>query len=233
MDLLTSLGELIFPTPRICPFCFTKQESLMVCATCRTNLADYKDKLKQCTRCGTFGKPGGICDNCRDWPRYLKRNFAAVPYEKQYRDALHNFKFKKQGWLTPALVDLMLAHLSQIEINLILPIPLHKNRQKERGFNQALLLAKEMAKRLQLECDSHLLTRIVDTPHQTGLTKNQRRTNLTKAFAVNNHKKIQGKTILLVDDVITTGITIRECAKTLYKEGAKLIYGVTLAAGIK
>ncbi|MFZ7101360.1 MAG: ComF family protein [Peptococcaceae bacterium] len=205
----------------------------MICSSCRTILQDYKERLTQCTRCGTFGKPGRVCDNCREWPGYLKKNFTAVPYEKQYRHALHLLKFKKQGWLTPVFVELMTEELPVSAIDLIIPVPLHHNRLKERGFNQAALMAKEAARKLELAYDDKVLYRIMDTPHQTGLTKSQRQRNLTNAFSVPDVAKVRSRTVLLVDDVITSGTTIRECAKTLRKAGAKAVYSATFAAGIR
>ncbi|MFZ5945243.1 MAG: ComF family protein [Bacillota bacterium] len=235
MSIISFISELLFPTPRICPFCRKPQERLMVCMECNIRLEQYVKKLGQCTRCGTFGKPGTVCDNCRDWPQYLISNFAAVPYEKSFRDSLQNLKFKRQGWLAPALVEFMTNKYSfpSEKIDFIIPVPLHKKRLKERGFNQSALLGKELAKGLNLTYVENLLVRQVDTPHQTGLLRNERRNNLIKAFTATDNSQLKGKTILLVDDVITTGTTIRECAKTLYKAGSKHIYSITFAAGIK
>lgn len=234
MSILSTISELIFPTPRICPFCNKKMDTLMVCEECRLKLVKYKQRLGQCRRCGSFGSPTKVCDNCRTWPQYIKYNIAVVPYENRYREVLHRLKFRKQGWLTPALVDLMIDFFPwEEEIDLIIPVPLHKNRLRERGFNQSALLARELARRTNLSQNTGVLLRQLDTPHQTGLDISSRRTNLLDAFIIADNAEIEGKSILLIDDTLTTGTTFFQCAKTLHKGGAKYIYGLTFAAGIK
>lgn len=205
----------------------------MVCEECRVKLAKLKQKLGQCKRCGSFGSPANVCNNCRTWPKYFKYSIAAVPYEKEYREALHLLKFRKQGWLTPALVDLLEDLLPAEPIDLIIPIPLHKNRFRERGFNQSALLAREIGRRTSIPENEGVLLRHLDTPHQTGLDLSMRRTNVINAFTVKNTHEIKNKSILLIDDTLTTGTTLLECAKTLHQGGAKNIFGLTYAAGIK
>jgi len=233
LSILSIISELIFPTPRICPLCRSKQEKLMICQACLDELAKLRLALGQCQRCGSFGYPTKVCDNCRTWPGYFKYNKAAVPYEKTYREVLHQLKFRKQGWLTPALAELMVDLVPLEPMDLIIPTPLHKNRLRERGFNQSALLAEELASRTGLPYNERILIRRIDTPHQTGLDLHMRRTNLIGAFQVTDENDLKGKSILLIDDTLTTGTTLLECAKTLHRAGAKYIYGLTFAAGIK
>jgi len=233
LSILTMISELIFPTPRICPLCQSKQDKLMVCENCLRKLAKLKKAMGQCQRCGSFGIPAKVCNNCRTWPKYFKSNCAAVPYEKEYREILHLVKFRKQGWLVPVLADLMAELVPTATHDLIIPVPLHENRLRERGFNQSTLIAKKLALRVGIQYDDRMLIRILDTPHQTGLDLYQRQNNLVDAFKVNKETDIKGKSILLVDDTLTTGTTLLECAKTLHQNGAKYIYGLTFAAGIK
>jgi len=209
-------------------------DKLMVCQECRVKLAKLREKLGQCRRCGSFGSPSVVCTNCRTWPQYVKYNVAVVPYYEEYREVLHLLKFQKQGWLTPALADLMLDFMPFKEsIDLIIPVPLHKNRFRERGFNQSALLANRISARTNIPVNHRLLIRQLDTPHQTGLDLASRRKNLLNAFKVEKPLEIKGKSVLLIDDTLTTGTTFLECAKTLHKNGAKNIYGLTFAAGIK
>lgn len=233
MSIFSVLSELFFPTPRICPLCKSKQDQLMVCKDCLEKLAKYKKALGQCQRCGSFGSRAKICNNCRNWPKYFKTNRSAIPYEKEYRELLHLFKFRKQGWLVPVIVDLMSGLVPPEPIDLVIPVPLHKNRFKERGFNQSALIAQELALRTGLTYNDRILIRQLDTPHQTGLDVYQRQTNLLNAFKVTNPDEIRKKSILIIDDTFTTGTTLLECAKTLHQRGAQSVYGITLAAGIK
>lgn len=110
-----------------------------------------------------------------------------------------------------------------------MPVPLHVQRLREREFNQSALLANPLSHHLGLPLVLGQLMRIRQTVPQTSLTRKERLTNLREAFAVPQPEKIRGKTILLVDDVMTTGTTIHECANTLLRAGAGQVYAVTLA----
>jgi len=116
-----------------------------------------------------------------------------------------------------------------IKCDLIIPVPLCEKRAKERGYNQAELLAHVVSKKVNLEMNNKILLRIKQTPTQVNLSHYERNQNMIDAFKVNNKKVIKGKTILLIDDVYTTGATIQECAKTLIIAGAKKVYALTAA----
>ena len=101
--------------------------------------------------------------------------------------------------------------------SVILPVPLHRKRLRERGFNQAVILARQIAKRFALPLDFLTLKRAVFTAPQVGLGREERSVNVRGAFAVRKPERIAGETVLLVDDVYTTGSTLTECARTLLK----------------
>jgi ComF family protein len=111
----------------------------------------------------------------------------------------------------------------------IVPVPLSKQRQRWRGFNQAKELADQLAVILDLECDSKCLIRTKNTATQVGLPSNKRALNIAGAFACPTRKDVAGKKILLIDDIITTGATMEECAKTLLKNGAAEIVALAVA----
>lgn len=132
--------------------------------------------------------------------------------------------------LADPLGQLLIQHLPALPlIEIIMPVPLHVQRLREREFNQSALLASPLSQHLGLPLVLGQLMRIRQTVPQTSLTKKERLTNLRGAFAVPQPEKIRGKTILLVDDVMTTGTTIHECANTLLRAGAGQVYAVTLA----
>ncbi len=128
----------------------------------------------------------------------------------------------------PALQTLFQDH----SMDLIVPVPLHIRRLREREFNQALLLARELSKRTGIPYHERTLRKIKDTPFQTALKGRERRKNVKGAFHVEKREEIKGKTILLVDDVYTTGATVNECARTLLKGGAARVAVLTLARAI-
>ena len=111
----------------------------------------------------------------------------------------------------------------------VMPVPLHAKRLRKRGFNQSLLLARHIATELALELDFRALKRIRHTQPQTGLKSDERRKNVRRAFAFDERKGIKGRTVILVDDVATTGNTLNECARVLKRAGCEHVLGLVLA----
>jgi len=124
-----------------------------------------------------------------------------------------------------------LAHALPLDerVDLVVPVPLHWWRRYWRGYNQAEILAKEIARRTGLLYSGDALRRVRSTPPQAQMTLSQRRKNVTAAFAVPDAEVVRGKTILLLDDVLTTGATLGACAKALKKAGARRVVALTLA----
>ena len=115
------------------------------------------------------------------------------------------------------------------EYSLIVPVPLHPKRLRERGFNQALTLAREVARRHSLPLDFLALRRRVHTEAQVKLAGKERKANMREAFAIQDRGRIDGEEILLIDDVYTTGSTVMECARVLMRNGARKVAVLTLA----
>ena len=110
------------------------------------------------------------------------------------------------------------------KVDMIIPVPLHPRRLKERGFNQSQLLGRVLAKKLNIPCDPFVLIRTVDTPPQVGLSEKERRENVRGAFAVSpgRHSHLEGKALLVLDDVMTTGATVEECVINIAFAGAQI-----------
>ena len=115
------------------------------------------------------------------------------------------------------------------QVELVCPVPLHPRRQRERGFNQSELLARSLAAHFGAELAPHLLARVRDTAPQIDLPRAERQANVRGAFAVPKPEKAAGKSVLVVDDVFTTGATLRECARVLRRAGASRVLIFTLA----
>jgi ComF family protein len=119
-----------------------------------------------------------------------------------------------------------------LDADLVMPVPLHPTRLREREFNQSLLLADSVARRMSTPLCYTNLIRIRDNPAQTSLPRSTRLTNLRRSFHVRRPDAVRGRRILLVDDVLTTGTTLNECAKALRQAGAGDVYAVTLARAV-
>jgi ComF family protein len=116
-----------------------------------------------------------------------------------------------------------------LSLDAIIPVPLHPKRLRWRGFNQAVLLAREVGRSWQVPVDPFILFRSRETPPQTQLDEGERRKNVRGAFALNPAKSVQGKVLLLVDDVYTSGATVNECSRVLTRAGAREVHVLTLA----
>jgi ComF family protein len=151
-------------------------------------------------------------------------------------EAIHRFKYTKKTSLSrplSALTKEAFCHFwEQDAIDLIVPVPLHTRRLRERGFNQAYLLIRGWAKQEKIPCDAFTLVRTRWTEPQTSLSRKERKKNMRRAFAVSHAERIEGLRILLVDDVYTTGSTVNECARVLMEAGAKLVDVLTLARAV-
>jgi len=154
-------------------------------------------------------------------------------YEGTIMTAIHQFKYGEKSFLGAPL-GALLARFAEGWVpystnHLTMPVPLHPKRLRERGFNQSLLLARHVARRLDTELDFLSLRRVRYTPSQMGLRKEERRKNVRGAFGLQKPEVVEGKTVLLVDDVATTGNTLSECARVLKKAGCDKVLCLVVA----
>ena len=174
--------------------------------------------------------PTHRCIDCRRHPPAYSLALAPYAYQSPLKEAIGLFKYKGKVSLADPLTNLMLAALDPFpDIDLILPVPLHSDRLREREYNQSLLLADRLSRRLNIPLSHTCLVRTRATPPQTSLKRKDRLKNLRKSFAVTQPNLIARKRILLIDDVLTTGTTVNECAKALRKADCGDVYVATLA----
>jgi len=200
----------------------------------------------RCLICGMNSKEV-FCSKCLNNVSFFENITSAVKpavysaaiYEGVIRKALNLFKFRGKIKLKDFLSDLMIrcAEKNKIiaknHINLIIPVPAHKNILKKRGYNQSGLLAQKIADFYDIKINPRLLLKIKHTPEQNKLDKKDRLTNLKGAFALNSKEIIGESNVLLIDDVYTTGSTVKECVKTLKRnKNIKDIIILTLARTI-
>jgi len=176
-----------------------------------------------------------VCSACRDHEPAFDMARSAGRFSGVLREILHQFKYGRATWLCQDLADLLhgcvLAHYTAEEVDLVVPVPLHGQKQRDRGYNQAALLAAALASRLDRPQAGDVLVRTRDTPTQTKLHAEQRRKNVRGAFAVRAPEWVRGRTVLLIDDVMTTGATLSEAAATLKRAGARRVWTATVARG--
>ncbi|MDO5319260.1 MAG: ComF family protein [bacterium] len=227
-----------------------------VCAIESCNRTSDRDGRHVCSRClatfpfheggGSCRVCGGLvtadvrhdftCETCQTEPPAYEFARSAVLYGEPVDRLIQDFKFRKATWLCEDLVDLLegavRAKLDFPSIDVVVPVPLHPKRERERGYNQSALLAVALAKRLKRRFDHRALIRPRDTEHQARLSGDDRKNNLRDAFAVAEPQWIRGRTILLVDDVMTTGSTLSHCARPLLKAGASRVWCATVARSV-
>jgi len=238
--VLTALAELLFPS--LCLTCgriLLERRAHFLCPECSSGIRFIVSPL--CPICGipfpAEEGPDHTCGDCILSHRHIGAARSLGVYEAVLLNAIYAFKYGGNLTLGEKLGQLMADHLYpsfRIEdYSLIIPVPLHPRRLRQRGFNQSVILARQIAKRRGVAMDFRALRRIVDTESQAGLKKEERRSNIRKAFDISGPEGIRGKRILLVDDVYTTGSTLAECARILLKGGADAVGALTLARAIQ
>jgi ComF family protein len=155
---------------------------------------------------------------------------APFRFEGVIRQAIHQLKYNHFKALAPSLAQLMYEYLKAkpLPAEVLVPVPLHPHRLRERGYNQASLLAQELGKLTNMWVVDHCLVRLKDTPAQTRAAAEMRRSNVAEAFACQD-QRVQQRRVLLIDDVCTTGSTLNSCAIALKKAGASSVWGLTIA----
>ena len=238
-NTLTGLTEIIFP-PRctICGTLMRENKNFSFCPECFSRI--YFIQSPQCTCCGLpFPDSEGedhFCEECITSKQSFSVARALGKYDKTLLEAIHLFKYRGKIVMGKVLGRLMAEReyksLTTGNYSLIIPVPLHPKRLKERGFNQSLVLAKEVARKFSISLNFSSLKRIVHTKPQTMLKKKERMSNVKRAFEVKDAEKIKGEKILLIDDVYTTGSTVRECSRVLIRHKAAEVAVLTLARAV-
>jgi ComF family protein len=185
------------------------------------------------SKCGSCALPladAGRCIDCLADPLPVEFTEAWGHYRGSLERVLHALKFARHDFFAEPLAELMaetLAARGEVAFDAVVPIPMHHSKLRRRGYNQAELLARALARRLRLRCEPALLTRRGERPTQSKLTRAERRANVRGAFAASRHAA--GRSILLVDDVCTTGETLRGCAAELLARNAARIAASVVA----
>lgn len=223
--------------PHKCPSCKKITTDDGFCLDCWSHL---KFISNPCIYCGlpipmSFGVP--ICPTCPEDCIYYDRIISALRYNKTIAKTIFEFKYNEKTFLSKLLSKLLLNNFNRlineekITIDYIIPVPIHIKRLRKRGFNQSLLLVKDLSKLTGVPYISNLIIKSTHTTSQTILDYEERKSNVKSTFKFNEEYKNQilDKNILVVDDVITTGSTINECAKILKHNKVNKVFATSIA----
>ena len=201
------------------------------CTDCQNKVVVLRGSL--CEVCGLPQQQAGMCEACRaDRPHFRVLRAWAV-FDDPVRSALHRLKYRRDMSMGDLLAAQMLAFVEELcwPIDLIVPIPLGRQRLKERGYNQVGMVAWPLALALDIQYAPGVLTRRRETRSQVGLSKPERRENVHQAFAAD--ARVRRRTVLVMDDVSTTGSTLSSSAEALFLSGASDVYALTVARALK
>lgn len=218
-----------------CLLCKTETfDDNSLCAVCWSKLSFIVENI--CNKCG-IPYLNNINCSCQKFKTYYSKIRAALVYDRHSDHLIYDFKYNDNLQAKFTVSKLMLIAGEELikYSDIVVPVPLHKARLRKRKFNQSLVLAKEIARNTKLKLVPDLIKRIKDTPSQSGLNQKLRRANMRSAFVFNDAYRdaIKDKVIIIIDDVITTGSTINECAKVLKQNGAREVHALSFARTVK
>ncbi|MEE9165241.1 MAG: ComF family protein [Nitrospinota bacterium] len=244
--------DIVFPPKCFkCGFSLIGLESSSICSSCLRQIALIKQPF-----CDACGKPFYFqydlpfegdywCGTCRTEKHYFDKARSLGKYEGVFKEALISYKYKGRRELLKDFIKICLQSQNNCYfiplkkdvdktegIDLILYVPLHKKKLQTRGFDQAFLIAKAISKLSNIPLKADFLFKKKETPPQAALKKQIRIKNLKGAFDVRDSSFLEGKNVLLVDDVITTGVTVNECSKVLKQHGTNRVEVFTLARAV-
>ena len=220
--------DLILP-PR-CVVC--GKVDIWLCETCTSQLSFFEGP--QCPKCGRLWKGSGLCSFCRDRPPLVASIRSAFLFQGAIQDAIYAFKYRGARRVGILLAQCMAEFWLQTPetIDVLIPVPLHPDRERQRGYNQAAILAETLGCMIERPVATGALVRVRPTRSQTKLNVAERRRNVADAFTCVMGEDIRGRDIMLVDDVATTGATLDACAVALLAGGARSVRAFTLARAV-
>jgi ComF family protein len=234
----------LFPSDcRLCATPLTNISRVPVCPNCLSEMAPIAGAT--CEICGErlgSGRsvlPSQLCPACQETRPHFTKAAAYGAYDGGLRELIHLLKYERVEPAAVVLGRMLGEAIQNLNIRadsiLVIPVPLHSSKRRERGFNQSELIARAALKRNAFPCEmgADVLERTRPTVSQIGLTRPQRVENIRGAFRVRHPSRVSGRNVVLVDDVLTTGTTVSECARILRKAGAEKVWVATVARTLK
>jgi ComF family protein len=237
---IDSLAAVFFPAPcRICDATLLTARKIPVCEACFASFHPIERPM--CACCGRpFFALGGMARTADGRCRLCRDNYYAFDLARSYgvyNDALHHaillLKYEEVtrlgDWFAARLAEVVAREAEEFRADVVVPVPLHPDRQRERGYNQAELIARPLARRLHLKQGGYLLMRTKPRPARLILSRKEHWESVRGAYATRNGLRVDKLRVLLVDDVMTTGATLDSCARALKSAGASSVLGLTVA----
>ena len=231
-SLKNEILELLFPL--YCLGC--RAEGTFLCTGCKNSLTWIPPS---CFVCQKLVPPqprllaGRTCKYCRR-KSHIWAFLSPFAYEDTISELIHGLKYRRITALDSILAELLVEYLNKFRVNfkenpILIPVPLHPGRERIRGFNQSELIARKLAGCLSFRLEPEVLRKVKKTTPQVGLPAEERKRNVQNSFLVSRPNEVWHKTVILVDDVKTTGATLEEAARVLKEAGAKRVWAVTVA----
>jgi ComF family protein len=226
-DLARKLGEALLPGS--CLLCGADSQSQLLCHGCSADLPGLPPNL--CPLCADQTTHGERCGACLKDPPYFERTVALFLYDFPLDRIIHALKYGHQLPVAAWCGRQLAKRITKEEFDLIIPLPLHPKRLIERGFNQSVEIARVLGKRSNIDVDLGNVIRTRATPTQADLPHKERKKNVRGAFECRTN--LSGQRLLLIDDVMTTGATLNECARTLKLHGAASVTVAVIARALR
>ncbi|MDR1150288.1 MAG: ComF family protein [Clostridiales bacterium] len=238
--MISELLNFIFPKKCIiCGEILNLKKEIAICESCdKEKLVEKIDNVNRCKICSRMiSFNSKICKDCLSNDFSFDKNFSLFKYNETMKNIISRFKFEDNSFIGILLSELMCKEINLNKIfknrifDFIIPVPIHWNRERKRGFNQSKILAKKISQKNKIFLETKNFLRVKNTKAQFNLNKIEREENLRGAFCVKKNI-FKNKNIILIDDIFTTGSTINNCAKTLKKIGSNYVASITLSITI-
>lgn len=233
-SILNNIIRAIYPN--VCPVCGVVLYSKhLICEECEANVSLVKNPY--CEKCGKPMQDDSklYCNDCKNRKRYFDKGISVFEYRGAIRESLHRFKYKNIRFFAEYYAREAKKQygktIREWNVDVIIPVPIYKKKQIQRGYNQAQVFGEELSKIMDIPLDEKLIIRVRDTKPQKGLEDTMRYINIKNAFAVDKTRLYTVNSVLLVDDIFTTGSTVDECSRLIKAVGVKHVYVLCIAAG--
>ncbi|NLD18939.1 MAG: ComF family protein [Clostridiales bacterium] len=233
------VDEALFPSGIYCISCGSLIDGTRPYSLCDKCIREFHwINGRRCRKCGKALQDtykGQLCYDCMAYPHYFDKGYSCMTYGLKERELLLDYKYNGKSYLGKKFGDILYDRMSceNIDADVIIPVPIHRRRERKRGYNQSALMAESLAKKMEKPFLGDAVVRTRETALLRSLSPVERESALRGAFAVCSGalEKVYNKKVLLIDDIYTTGSTADSCSKTLLEAGAEAVLLLTLASG--